>query len=324
MAFDFTPWVVGGGATHSPEVIRNALYASTQGSEGIVAAADLKVAPLSTPGSSVRVLPGSGLVLNRANGGAQQTYAFRAPTETNVAIAATGSTAGRSDMVVVRVEDPFVAGSTYATPANPATAQYVFPRVLSNVPASAVASPEAARLYLAGIGAQSMIALGGVTLPASTGTVTGSHLTDLRYLALPRTSRELLSAQPTVAVLSSTTFVRWPLYNPRIVIPVWATWASIVATVSGAGVTSNVDGAARVRMGDLTGGNYIIDIDINSGAPTRGQRETLIISGSGFISATDRGRDVELVIEALRSGGSIGTNDGTHVIYDVQFSERKV
>src|SRR5690606_29700444 len=131
MTWDAVPWFVGGGAEHSPEVARLLAYAATGGAEGIVLPTDLRVAPLSAPGSGVRVLPGAAPVRTRASGGALQTYVARLPVANTVSISATGSGAGRSDLIVARIEDPYVAGTPYQEPENPASGPYVFTRVIS-------------------------------------------------------------------------------------------------------------------------------------------------------------------------------------------------
>lgn len=94
-----------------------------------------------------------------------------------VAIAATGSAGGRSDLIVAQVEDPNMAGEPWQTPTNPAVGPYIFTRVIPNVPAGTTS------LRPLGYSGRSAIVLARVDLPASTGTVTASMITDLRELA---------------------------------------------------------------------------------------------------------------------------------------------
>ena len=94
MAWDSTPWFVGGGAHHSPEVARVLAYAASSGAEGIVTPEALRVRPLAVPGTSVRIAPGACLIVNRYPGGAWQTYVGRNPVEHTVPITAAGAGGG--------------------------------------------------------------------------------------------------------------------------------------------------------------------------------------------------------------------------------------
>src|SRR5699024_8752782 len=95
MAMERVPYLVGGGFEHSAEVMRAMLAAATSGAEGIVNAGDMKVLPLSVPGTGVRIMPGNALIRNSYGGGQAQTYAARAGSQTEVSIDATGSSGGR-------------------------------------------------------------------------------------------------------------------------------------------------------------------------------------------------------------------------------------
>ena len=86
MALDSTPWFVGGGAQHSPEVARSLAYASTNGAEGTCGISDLRVQAQSVPNGSVQVIPGAALLLNRYTGGVGQTYALRNATGTDIKV----------------------------------------------------------------------------------------------------------------------------------------------------------------------------------------------------------------------------------------------
>ena len=227
MALDSTPWIVGGGAEHSPEVVRQALYDSTGGAEGVSSVGGLKVLANGTPNGTVRVLPGGGILNNRYAGGAGQSYAVRNASQTSVSIKATGSGSGRVDMVVIRVLDPQYEGSA---PPDPNDFQYTRLEVIEGVSAGVKTAKELNLGYPA-------IALAKITLPKSTGTVTAGMIEDLRKMAQPR-RQEVLRARPAVAVDTETlsnTVARGE-YFPNagalqmIAIPEWATRAIIEAT----------------------------------------------------------------------------------------------
>ena len=181
MALERVPYLVGGGFEHSAEVMRAALAAATSGAEGVLGAADFRVTPTAVPGTSVAVSPGNALLRNSYVGGGAQSYAVRAPSQTELPIQATGSAGARTDLVVARIDDPTYQGGAF----DPATFEAAKFEVIRGVPANTVS--------VAGLGlSYPAIALARVTLPASTGTVTAGMITDLREVALPRRDRRLV------------------------------------------------------------------------------------------------------------------------------------
>jgi hypothetical protein len=234
MTFEGVPWAIGGGAEVPVEAGRLVAYAATGGADGVAVAGDLKVLPLAVAGPSVRVMKGACMMPSRAAGVDLQSYAVRNLSEEVVGITATGSGSGRSDMVIVRVEDSSVAGEPWATPTNPVNGPYAFARVLQGVPSSAIVSNRAARDYLASQGFTA-IPLAGVTLPASTGTITSGMITDLRNLARPQMWGEpKYPAVPYPVTLSTVgTDTTWPGGGPTIDVPKWATHASVTVLIAG-------------------------------------------------------------------------------------------
>jgi hypothetical protein len=324
MSWDSVPWFIGGGAQHSPEVARLLAYAATSGAEGIVSPGDLKVQALSVPGASVRVMPGAGLVLNRATGGTSQSYVARNPIEDVVAIAATGSGAGRSDLIVAQIEDPFMPGEPWQDPVDPTVGPYVYTRVISNVPAGTTRLQD-----VPGYSGRSAITLARVDIPASTGTITGAMIKDLRKLAQPRSVRELRSNAPVPSNLTATTGTQtWPNYVPTIECPAWANYANILVHVSGfVQAGSMADGALYVRLGNTQmGGTVALDFD----AVTDGVRHGVTVTGSGLIAAGDRGASaLPISLQGVRIApgthtGTLRADQSTHVAFDVQFEERVV
>lgn len=325
MSWDKTPWAIGGGAEHSPEVARLLAYASTSGAEGIVNSGDLKVRELSVPGSSVTVDPGAALIRNRSTGGDDETYVGRLPSQDTVNIAATGAGAGRSDLIVVQIEDPFLAGSPWADPADPTTAQYIFTRVISNVPAGTTTLQE-----VAGYENRTAITLARVDMPASTGTVIEDYIVDLRGMALPRAERKMKTIYPSGYYYDGTAhgiptggYSSWPIRSserPLIWVPEWATHLDVVAHFPGvyfdAGTTETAAGV-RTGFGTLGSQNGILVAD-QSG------RGHYSVVGSHYVEPSQRGTYQYLNIQGVRSSG-----DGlwwadyqTSVLVDYQLTER--
>lgn len=286
-------------------------YVAGGGAEGIVEPGGLRVAPLATPGGSVRVLPGAGLVLNRYPGGSQQAYAIQETTQATVPITPTGSGGGRTDLIVARVRDEqYGAGPSGVT----------F-EAIQGVPAGSGAAYVQALPYPA-------LALARVTLPASTATVQAAHITNLRTLARPRVQRRVFQGVPTPGVnLTSSAGVQWPSYRPTVQVPAWATHAIVLVQLNslwhqGAAVSGRIhltlgSGAARwsedqpYHYDDTVGG---------------GEHVSLSYGIEVEVPAAMRGASQVLGIEAGRNAGTgyLSTRAGTRVIYDIQFEERAV
>lgn len=327
--FDSVPWFVGGGAQHSPEVARLLAYASTSGAEGIVTPADMKVTPLAVPGGAVQVLPGAALIRHRGAGGAQQTYVARLPVADQVSVAATGSGAGRTDLIVAQIEDPFTAGEPWQEPSDPTVGPYVFTRVISNVPAGTTRLQD-----VPGYEGRSAVTLARVTLPASTGTVTAGMIADLRDVAVPRRSSDLqvvhLGAVSQLAV--STTMQPWPLASnggqvASLRIPEWATHAQMLITYSAIVMRAGSYGNTRATLGPL---QFAGAWDTQAGTGTDPYQMPFFLASALIIPESIRGTTQPLSLHAApaTSGQSAATQPtaiaATRVVVQVEFEERAV
>ncbi|MEU2592377.1 hypothetical protein ABZ649_04660 [Streptomyces albidoflavus] len=174
MALIQPPLMVTGG-THPARTMRMMIRDLARGSQGVTEGNDMRVWPLSTPGSGVRISDGSGIVRGAAWG--QGSYTQYNVGDALVPIAPTGA-AGRNDLVVLRVEDPEYEGNR-----DPAGDDIGYFHVIPGVSATATEPP-------AGMTA---IPLARVALPANTATVTAAMITDLRKIANPRRERRLHS-----------------------------------------------------------------------------------------------------------------------------------
>jgi len=172
MAFDPVPFFVGGGALHSAEAARQLAYAVTGGAAGVAAAGDLEITQLPVAGTSVRAASGGAVIPNLYPGGSQQSYTVRAASTTDVSVTATGSGAGRVDLVIARIDDPHYGGTI---PADVTVGPYDRLDIIQNVAAGSTDIP-------AGL-AYPAIALARLDIPASTATITTSMITDLRKVA---------------------------------------------------------------------------------------------------------------------------------------------
>lgn len=318
MALDNTPWFVGGGAQHSPEVARMLAFASTRGAEGIVGLGDLKVQAQAVPNGTVRVSTGAGIILNRYAGGGQQSYGLRNATQTDVAITATGSGAGRTDLVVARVLDPQYEG---AAPGDPITFQYSRLTVVQGVPAGTKTAAELNLGYPA-------IALAKVTLPVSTATITAGMITDLRRVAQPRRERAMVTVFPSATQSIPTGgYGSWPIQSaqrPLVAVPTWATKVDIVAHLSGVkfvqgGGTATTAGIRTGFGSSLPAENGII---VQDSVDTSGRYHYTLV-GTHVVDSSMRGTDQYINIQGYRTFGSgLWTADNqTSIVIDWEFSE---
>ncbi|PYG00155.1 hypothetical protein SAMN05216184_10494 [Georgenia satyanarayanai] len=333
MAADSTPWFVGGGAEHSPEVARGELYDSTGGAEGISSPQSLRVLPMTPTGNGVRVAPGGCLLLNRYPGGTLQTYSARWFSEQILngptVLPPTPSGSGRTDLVIARILDPQYEGNA---PANPNGFEYRRLAVIQNVSSSIRSIRELGLNYPA-------IALAKITRPANRGDVLAEHITDLREVAQPKTYRRLFTHNlegSTVHALdtASPSSEYWPDFAEaiwEIDVPEWATHANIVATWGGVRVSrSAAQGTiwARIgRPGDWGEGNvrtqdvkWALDPTAADGVE---MRETWGVSDDVTIPAAMRGtrQPIRLVGTRLVNGGPPRMDNASSIMVDVQFTE---
>lgn len=310
MAMDPVPWFVGGGAQHSPEVARLLAYAATGGAEGIVSVGDLQVLPLSVPGQGVQVLPGAALIRQRGSDDTGQTYVARNASATTVSVTPTGSSGGRSDLVVVQVEDPTVAGEPWQDPADPKVGPYVFIRVIPNVPAGTTRLQD-----VSGYSTRSAVTLARIDYPASTGTVTAAMIKDLRKVARPRQLTGKNMSFPTGSnPMPTGSYSGWPTgIGEQVDVPDWATKALVTANIGGiyAPVNSGVTAAglrtyvgpgtqpANAQVGVELGQNGVI-VDEGGSTP---RRIHATVAGIHDVRKY-AGERVWIMTQAVRSSGN--------------------
>ena len=267
------PWFVGGGAVHDAITARLLANAATGDSQGVVASGHYQVLPLSVPGPQIRILPGAG-VLRAApyTGGSFQSYMTRRAVETVLGITATGSAAGRSDLVIQRIDDPQFGGTLSPTSPTAIFDPFV---IIPGVPAGTTQASELGLPYPA-------IALARIDLPASTGTVLASHIRDLRRLAHPvvpawemtGSADQLVASGPATGVKVATLKEATGLTNTGLTGAGAADGAFVTIATGG---IYNVSMATRVAAGGAAGERACF-ITVNSGA----QGTEIRIPGTSF------------------------------------------
>lgn len=297
------------GATHPAQQFRMLVRDLARGAEGITQGDDLKVTQRSTPGSGVTVSDGSAIVKGRVDA-FQGHYAEANIGAANVDIAATGASP-RTDMVILRIEDPEYEGTL-----NPVVDQVAYFQVITNVSSSATTIPDG----------RTGIPLARVTIPASTSTITNAMITDIRKIANPRTERTLLPQSPSAQsnlIGASTTYAYFSTAPGwTIAVPDWATTVRIKIDVMPMRFTvANYFGSVRATFGaSLTLQPTLIDD--NQGTGTR--RVGTLVADTLTLPSAYRGTSQLLRVQGAGGDGNLGriqVDSGTAMAADIEFIE---
>lgn len=314
MALNPTP-IATTGAMHTAQQFRMMNRDLSRANQGITEGDHLKVTALATPGGGVQIADGSAIIIGRVSSVQGSYSAYNIGVDTSVAISPTGGS-GRSDMVILRVEDPEYEGTR-----DPATDPIVFFEVVSNVSSSATTVPSG----------YSAIPLARIDIPASTATITNSMIKDLRKVANPRRDRILYpyyALDPLVEISgTSETWKTFPnLTMATIAVPSWATSAKIVFTISGLRLASgNVWGNFRFMLGSIEAAQYV-GIDDNQGTAARRNTVQMVetIDLTTTTGAAMRGTN-QPFYSRMRTrssnAGRIGVDATTTFNIDVEFTE---
>ncbi|MFE9461720.1 hypothetical protein [Streptomyces californicus] len=301
--------ILTNGATHSAQQFRMMVRDLVSGAEGITQGTDLKVTQLSTPGASVQVGDGSGVVRGRVSA-FQGTYSVCNIGSATVGISSTGGSP-RSDMLILRVEDPEYEGSL-----NPAVDQINYFQIISNVSSSATTIPDG----------RTGIPLARIDIPASTSTITNAMIKDLRQIANPRRERRqwIQSPSGTSTSISNSngtyanfsTAIGW-----SIPIPTWASTAVISVDIAQLKYSvAQFIGALRATFGaSLTLQPVILDDN-----QTAIRRATVFVADTLTIPDAYRGTTQTLRAQATGTTGNTGTvavDSSTTLKADVEFFE---
>lgn len=333
MALDGVPWFTGGGAEHSPAIARMLAYITLQGCEGVVDPLDCRALSMPVPSNRIRVMPGAFSVLNRAAGGDRQTYLGRVTSQEEIATTPTGSSGPRSDLVIIRVENPHESGETWPMPANIANGPYVFVRIIEGVPGNT--------FNVKGLNlGYSAIAIARIDIPASTSAITQAMIKDLRSIAKPGGERldeatpgnpdgqVVIPGTPSTAPLNATdntAMVNWPAQAGNIQIPIPANATSMDYTVKYNNIINNVDTIlGHFQLGTVDGllnsplGKFVAST-FNIGTQRRTNQE---VKGTMAIPAALRGKKVSFKLLAKSTtvgNGRLDIDDLSYITVNYTF-----
>ena len=320
MAMEYVPWLVSGGAEHSADVARVLANAATSGATGVVYPSSFRVDAQDIPNGSVRVNTGVAPIASTYPGAAGQSYIVRSTGVTDVTIAPTGSASGRSDLIIVSVDDPQYVGTA---PEDPNNFEYSKLEVVQGVSNT---TRDTSGLDLG----RPAIALARIDIPASTGTITQGMIKDLRKIALPKRDRNMLTLYGSgragsTAHMVGDGYATWPIresQRPKVFVPEWATHLQMNVTIAGAfyqegsPVGETVYGFRVGLSGHTPAQNGILTIEDR-------QRVYMNVVGNIPISPSVRGTEQYLDVIATRTKGvgRLGSDFQTSIVLDFEWNE---
>lgn len=339
------PWYIDSQARHLATQQRLLAFSAMEGQEGVLDSMHLAVTDLDTPTDAIQVMPGAYSILAKHLGGSFEAYVGKIQTAETVIVNPTSSSGPRTDLVILRVENPYVSGSgSWAQPADPIDGPYVSIRVIEGVPANT-------NHVIAINDTWSAITLARITRPASTSVITQSHISDLRSLAKLNEQRVIIIENPPAdpppiaysfwtestpcddndqVIRTHTTFRNFPQEASwQVPVPSWANGFDLICSLNPQ-LSNHVWGEMRlvINNGGITNDSAGIipamyDVNFPAGGPGP-VRETFMVGGTGNLQNAHKGKIVNMRLQArsLDAGahpGILSAPRGTRVNVIINF-----
>lgn len=318
------PWYIDAEARHLPNTIRLLSYMASEGKEGVGAEGHLAVTDLDTPGASINVAPGSYAIVAKHTGGSFESYVGKVAIQETVSVNPTSSGGPRTDLVILRVENPYVVGSgSWAQPPDPLNGPYAYVRVIEGVPANTNSVQAVNATW-------SAITLARITRPSSTGIVSQSHITDLRSLAKLGGERVIIIDDPPVDPPpitqaffldaknfsgseqtmgpSTGSYTHFPTQADwQVPVPSWACGVDVMFQVNNLRLeTAGALGNYRINIDNGTVLTPATGFDLSHNRPINGwERHPLFVAATVLLPASLRGKMIRFKAEM-----QITVNDG--------------
>jgi hypothetical protein len=343
-------WAVEGGQS-SADVGRLIAWHATNGLTGIGSPLDLRVMAMDVPSGEVQVMPGTCSVPVKALGKTRQTYVGANVGTDTIPVPSTGSSGGRSDLIVVRVENP-ISGEPWQAPDDPITGQYIYTRRYPDVPNTTThvnqVDPSA-----------SAITLARIDIPSNTGTITQNMIKDLRGQSLIEQGEPPLPTTPMASatqdfydaisfdrasvteqylLYTDRSYKLWPsMASWDITVPSTATEAVVNIQIHceqrptqgqdpASGRWGHTWGYARLRMVG-TGVDYSVDTEFDRDYVGGGTPTTVMIPIGGKIPipANARGKKLRFQCEArmfddFMTRGHLAIAKGSYIHSHIHFN----
>lgn len=320
------PIYIDSSALHSAQAIRLLAYSAVEGRQGVLDKAHLSVAALPTPAGAIQVLPGGYSVLAKHLGGDFEAYVGKFSVAEQVAVSPTSSSGPRTDLVIARIENPYVSGAgVWAVPVDAVNGPYAAIRVIEGVPPNTCDVTGYNNTW-------SSITLARITRAANTGVVAQADITDLRSLAKLGGERLVVinnppATPPPIAqqywtestpidngnqfLGSSVAWTDFPTQATwQVPVPSWATGMDMNILYNPA-ITGSLWGQMRLVAGPSAdpGGVIPTEYDVNFPGGPGPARETLMIGGTFYLAPALRGTVVTMKLQA-KSNDNSATHPG--------------
>ena len=348
MTFSNVPWAVGGGAVIPEDVARMIPYFMFNKTEGVLGATDLEVKALATPGGSVRISPGGFVVLGRGSGQFYEAYMGKNPDDHVVAVAPNNTASARSDLLIARVIDPYIAGSPWNIPTDRANGPYVEPFIVQGVPSTTRTVRSLGNNW-------SAIDLARIDIPANTATIQTSHIVSLRNrvsaappqvppptmpppvqdidITIINPENEFFTlingptTEQTLPSASQNIWRNWPAASEVVVpIPPWATMMDVQFSLLNTQVDDDVWGETRVEIG--SGEAYSASTTYDFNKSTGWERIQVFAGGRMAIPSSMRGKNKRFRVNARSldvapaEPGTLKVDRGSLIRLEVTFKEQ--
>lgn len=324
-------WAANGEFSMSAERAREVVWALGGGQTGIVGPESLQVRAADTPGSNVRVLPGVFTMAATPEHLTMQTGYTSAPWQSymrgvyqtqEVEINPTGSSGGRIDVVGIEINDPQYEGNDSPDWENH---QFWRVRVLEG------ANQGWNRPHHFGHLGRPFLPLARITIPANTGTITNSMITDLRFMAVEREKTvEFLEPVNTGSSnlqigAGQTDWYSFPAVQ-GIVVPQWATHVMVKGSLTSYRVTGSgtASGSARAQFTAWTGWQSTQETSFREDGSF--QQSSLHVGGRFSLDydARNTGRSGQVRLQVRRAGGSAVMEVPPHSVATSWFEGRVI
>lgn len=316
--------------------------------EGVLGSTDLEVKALATPGGSVRISPGGFVVLGRGSGQFYEAYMGKNPADHVIAVAPNNTASARSDLLIARVIDPYVAGSPWNIPTDRANGPYVEPFIVQGVPSTIRTIRSLGNNW-------SAIDLARIDIPANTSTIQTAHIVSLRsrvsaapqqippptapapvpdvniYIDNPENEFFTLipgpSTEQTLPTAQQNIWRNWPLASEVVVpIPSWATTMDAQFTLWNTMVDDDVWGETRIEVGsgEIFSGSTVYDFNKSTGW----ERIQVIAGGRMAIPSSMRGKNKRFRVNSRsldvssNHTGTLKVDRGSLIRLEVVFKEQ--
>jgi len=339
------PWYIDQDARHSPKTARFQAWMAARGQQGVITSASCKVSALSTPGAFVTVDPGGFVINSRATAIAFEAYADKFDSQLTLPVTPTPG-ASRTDLVILRVENPYAGGvgtGSWPIPADPVGGPYWQARVIEGV------TPTNITDVTSWNNTWTALTLARIKRTNSS-IVQAADITDLRSLVdlsgkriiddtLPPTSPPPIASQiytnsihfPTVTTFShnTTAFTDWPAGGVfSVPIPDWAVECDIFGTFNPQ-YNNDTWGEFRFRVGSGTGNTtptimWDENVSADQAAGPGPQQFVIPLGGTWSIPSSMRGTvqpwqsQVHMLNPALHLG-DLGTRNGVYLNLFINF-----